>query len=177
MKPLGETIPQAENSGSQIKQGLIYAMRLLTASKKSETLLRTKLLQKGFPPEAITEIIRVLVKEKYLDDLSLAKNMVYWAKNGRPIGRRRILMELKKKGIAGENADAAIQEYEPAAEKELAAQLAQEKFEKLKSAGLDRRKTCKRLYDLLVRKGFDYEICRSVISDLERRRDNDGISK
>ena len=154
------------NLGEQVKQGVLYAMRLLSIAKRSELDLKLKLKHKGYPEEAIQQVIHLLKEKKLLNDLEFAKHKVYWSQYGNPVGRNRIRLELRKKGLSEDNISEALQEWDPSSEKEKALLLAKTRFDKLKT--LDPTKRKKRIYDFLVRRGFAYEISREVISELER---------
>lgn len=155
----------------QIKQGLIYAMRLLSVSKKSETRIREKLKEKGYPEPVAEEVIRELKEKNILDDSKFAEEKVYWATHGNPLGKRRLRFELKKQGLSEQVVGEALDGITRAEERENALALAKTQADKLKSLEPERRK--KRLYDFLIRRGFDYEICRDVITKLEKQVEND----
>ena len=155
----------------QTKQGLIYAMRLLAISKKSEVQIREKLAGKGYSANAITQVIGELKSNGILDDLKFAKEKIYWATHGNLIGKRRLEFELRRKGIKKDTIAEALQEFSVAEERERAFSLAKIQADKLKAiAPLQKRK---RLYDFLIRRGFDYEICRDVIEEIGKNAQND----
>ena len=154
----------------QAKQGLIYAMRLLSISKKSEKRIREKLKEKGYSQNSIEEVTGELKTKGILDDLKFAKEKVYWAHHGNPVGKRRLKFELKKHGVKDSQITEALEDIDPASERDTAFSLAKTQAEKLKALSPIQRK--KRLYDFLARRGFDYEICREIVTSLDKRIEN-----
>lgn len=150
----------------QIKQGLIYTIRLLRMTKRSEANIKTKLREKGYSQEVIDRIIESLKQKKYLNDIELAKHSVYWSTHGNVFGKRRIRLDLRRKGIADTAISIAFEQCGERDEKALAIELARQRQGRLKT--LDQLKRKKRLYDFLVRRGFDYQICRDVMDELEK---------
>lgn len=159
---------KTSNLEEQEKQGLIYCIRLLTMTKRSESNIRQKLKEKGYDEKVAERIATGLKAKKLLNDLEFAKAKVYWARHGNLIGKKRIAFDLRKKGLKTSVISEALQDYDPASEKTSALELAKNRYDKLKS--LDPLKRKKRIYDFLARRGFDYEICREVISEIEGTR-------
>ena len=146
-------------------------MRLLAISRKSETQLREKLEEKGYLASAIAEVISELKKNGILDDLKFAKERVYWAAHGNPIGKRRVQFELRKRGIAKNTIAEALEDFSVTAERDRALALAKAQAEKLKAVTPFKKR--KRLYDFLMRRGFEYEICRDVIEKIGKNAENE----
>ena len=157
---------EAVSAAEREKQGLIYAMRLLSIAKRSERDLKLRLNAKGYPPDSIIQIIERLKSQKLVNDLELAKNVIQWSQFGNPIGKHRIRLELRKKGLADSVIGEALEPYDERSEHEAAERLAYERFERLKN--LDGMKRRKRVYDFLIRRGFAYDVCRDIISNLGR---------
>lgn len=151
----------------QEKNGYIYAIRLLSVTKRSERELKKRLKEKGYGESAIEKIAQVLKNQKYLNDLSLAKQQVEYSVFGNPKGRKRIRFELKHKGVSESVIDSALESYDQVKEKEMAAEIAGRKFEQMTEP--DAAKKLKRIFDYLSRRGFDYEICRSVVAELKKK--------
>lgn len=150
----------------RVKQGVIYAMRLLTISKRSESHLRRKLADKGYGDEAIESVIEKLKQNGVIDDPRLAANFVYWSAQGAGLGRNRIRFELRKRGLGEGDIASALTEYDRSTESKLAYEAGLDRFQKLNK--LDKPKRRKRVYDYLIRRGFDYELARDVIKKIEQ---------
>lgn len=151
----------------QEKNGYLYAIRLLSVTKRSERELRKRLKEKGYQDSAIEKVVHVLKEQKYLNDLSLAKQQVEYSIFGNPKGRKRIRFELKHKGLSDTVIENALDSYDSQKELELATELAARKFEQMNDPDVLKRK--KRVFDFLSRRGFDYEICRSVTAKLNQQ--------
>lgn len=165
-KPDGSDKPKISLETEQEKQGLIYAIRLLAATKRSERNIRERMTEKGYPASAIDKVITVLKAGHYLNDLALAKQKIEYAALSAPKGRRRLSFELRQKGIGERVIQDALAEYLPEEELSHARTLAQGKWADWQK--IEQFKRRKKLYDFLARRGFDYELCRQVIDEVER---------
>lgn len=158
---------------SQRKQGYLYAVRLLTISKRSETELSKRLLSKGYPKAAIDSIIVKLKEQKILNDQKLVQETVHWAVQSKKYGRRKVYLQLKKRGIATGEIEEALDTFPKEAEHDTALMLAEERWEKLK--GVDFQKRKKRLYDFLINRGFDFELSREIVKEMQPNESNENF--
>lgn len=149
----------------QFKQGYLYAVRLLAASKKSEREVSKRLLEKGYPEETVEQVVGELRSQKLLSDRKLVDETIQGAIYAKRYGRRRIFLELKKRGIGSAQIEKALEDYPKATERETAHTLAQERWEKLKKVEYQKRK--KRLYDFLLNRGFDFELAREIVNQMQ----------
>lgn len=149
---------------NQLRNGYLYAVRLLTSSKKSSAELRVRLVKKGYPDTVVEEIITRLQKARLLSDESLVRDTIHWGLETKRLGRNRIFLELVKRKISQSLIEAELVSFSKTKEREIAESLAQERWERLKN--LDVRKRKKKVYALLVSRGFDYELCREILSKL-----------
>ena len=82
-----------------------------------------------------------------------------------PMGDVVLARELKDKGVSDSIIEAALEAkaklYD---EYEVALNMARDRFERLKR--MDRKKSAKRLYDFLIRRGFNYDNVKKVIEQL-----------
>lgn len=148
----------------QFKQGYLYAVRLLAASKKSEAEISKRLLEKGYPREIVQQVLNRLKSQKLLSDQKLVEETIQSATQIKRYGRRRVAFELKKRGIATAQIETALQNYPKTIERETAYRLAEERWQKLKKVEHQKRK--KRLYDFLLNRGFDFELAREVVNQM-----------
>ncbi|HMB16435.1 MAG TPA: regulatory protein RecX [Pelovirga sp.] len=86
------------------------ALRLLSRCDRTEAQLRDKLQQRGFSSSSIATTIERCYDYRYLDDhryaLSRARHLM---RNGKGVGRR-ILADLRRRGIAEDLARATLDE-------------------------------------------------------------------
>lgn len=126
--------------------------RLLGVRDRSTQELRTALQQRDVPSAIAEETIAAFVKAGLVDDAKFAAAFVRWrfAEKGSP--RRRLLQELQKRGITGEDARNALAQIDDESETQAAVDFALRKVHSLR--GLDREVARRRLYGALGRRGF-----------------------
>ena len=151
----------------QLRQGEIYAVRLLTASKKSESELLKRLELKGYPSAVAHQVVDRLKQNGVLDDRKLIEDTVQWSIQSKKWGRRRISFELKKRGVKSSAITEALDQYSEDLEFDLALEQGRARWHKFRSVEFSKRK--KRVYDYLINRGFDYELARNVITKLETK--------
>ncbi|MFA5168173.1 MAG: regulatory protein RecX [Candidatus Omnitrophota bacterium] len=157
----------------QTKQALITCLRLLAASPKSGHELKRKLAAKGYSVEIIDQALNDLRTQGVLDDTAYAKDLMARFTLGRPVGRHKIAFELKRHGISKKISDEMLEKLSIKDETERALEQA-----RLKWTGwsqLDPRKRKKRLYDFLIRKGYDFQIAQDILQKLSKESTIDEI--
>jgi len=155
------------------QQALITCLRLLAASPKSGQELRKKLAAKGFSAEIIDRAIHDLRTQGILDDTAYAKDLMARLTLGKGVGSHRIAFELKRHGISKKISDELLETLSSEDETERALELA-----RMKWAGwalLDPQKRKKRLYDFLIRKGYDFQIAQDILQKLSKEPSDDEI--
>ncbi len=101
------------------KECLQHAGKLLQSRDYSERRLYEKLAERMYPERICEAVIEDLKAAKYLDDERFARQFISYHMKDRSLSRIR--MDLQKKGISPELADAVLEEFrgEEAAEEEL----------------------------------------------------------
>lgn len=145
----------------QEKQALITALRFLTASAKSRKTLKQKLEEKGYGEEIVEQALGRLEKQGLLNDRAYAQNLLQAYTTHRASGRRKVAFELEKRGINKKLTREVLESYSPQEEREKALEVAQLKNERWKN--LDKMKRRKKLYDFLIRRGFEFDLCRDIV--------------
>lgn len=141
------------------------AYMLLRQRPRSEAEMGKRLKLKGYGAEIVSEIVNDLKRSGEIDDVRFARFWVESRMHANPMGDVVLKHELKEKGVADTIIEAALSEKaEKYDEEAIALNMARERFEQLKR--LDRRKAMKRVYDFLLRRGFKYDLIRSVIEQL-----------
>lgn len=154
----------------QEKQALVTSLRLLTVTPKSRRGLARKLEERGFPQTVIEGTLDHLEKQGVLNDRALGQSLLQSYLYRRPSGRKRIAFEMEKRGIKDSLIEELLEKDTPEEERARALDLARNKVAGWKK--LDRTKRRKKLYDFLVRRGFDFNLSREVAEEVER----EGIS-
>ncbi len=160
----------ALKNNPQYKQGYLYAVRLLTASKKSSKEISKRLKDRGYGEAVIEGVLNSLKEQGILDDTKLVTDSVEWAKQAKRYGKRRIFSDLRKKGIDSKIIDQALIEYPKEDERQTAFDLAKNRWDKLSKIEPKKRK--QRLYQFLGNRGFDFEIIREVMEKLTHNQND-----
>jgi regulatory protein len=147
------------------KNAKAAALRFLKIRPRSIAELKEKLEVKGFSSTEIEKTVLDLLASGLLDDRAFTKSWINY-RLARPFGFRRIVQELKAKGIDQEIIEQAIAEiqgsYNP---QEVAQQLAQRRWQRLPA--IDSEKKKKRVLDFLLRRGFEAEVVMKTIKKLK----------
>ncbi len=163
---LTEELQQIAKKADAAYRARDAAVHLLAHRPRTTTELRRKLLQKDYPDDTVESVIRTLTVEGLIDDYVFATEFVEQRVRGRRHGTVRIRSELLKRGISASVIDSAIRRGSTQNDwKEAATQEARKKWQKLPD-GLELRRRRKRLYDHLVRRGFDFGIIREVMEEV-----------
>ncbi|MDD5226224.1 MAG: regulatory protein RecX [Candidatus Omnitrophica bacterium] len=157
----------------QTKQALITCLRLLAASPKSGQELRKKLASKGYTSEAIDQALKDLRDQGILDDTKYAQDLMARLTLGKCVGRHKIAFELKRHGISKKISEKLLEMLSNEDEAERALEQARMKWAGWSS--LDPQKRKKRLYDFLIRKGYDFQIAQEILQKLSKEPTDDEI--
>ncbi len=134
------------------------ALTHLSATRKTEKQVRTFLMDKGYLPAVVEYAIEKLRSYNFLNDGEYAE--AYAESAVKRKGSRLIRMELKRKGVADEEIDGALELLDEEQEEEAAKALLQ-KYMRGKTADVQ---TLQKAYKYLLSKGYDYELVKSVLS-------------
>jgi regulatory protein len=142
------------------------ALHLLATRARSAAELARRLRMKGFAPEVVEPIIARLEELGMVDDTAFAGMLARDRVRLRPQGKRKMLGELRAKGVdeaIAESAVAAALESESTDETGLARRAAAKWRPR---AGEDATKARRRLYGYLARRGFGGEVSRQVAEEV-----------
>jgi regulatory protein len=148
------------------------ALGFLEFRARSESELRRKLLQKGSPAAEVDEVVSRLRAQRLLDDDEFARQFARGKVLGAGASRRRIVLELTRKGVAREVADRAVEgleENEGIDPEAVIHRVAAKKWKSLSKLDDFTRK--RRLYAFLARRGFDPDEIRSALDRLGAQLD------
>lgn len=140
------------------------ALRFLKIRPRSVFELREKLRNKKFEPQDVDEAVEFLTSIDLLNDRTFTASWIAY-RLARPFGFRRIITELKQKGIAADIIDEAIAEARGNSDEwQTVLELAKRRAERL--SGIDPQKKRKRIFDFLIRRGFSADSALKVIKKL-----------
>lgn len=143
------------------------ALNLLSFRARTASELGRRLRDKGFAPEVVERCVDDLVEKGLVDDSAFAESFVRDRVRLRPKGSRRLVQELRAKGVDAETASEAIEEVmrgEETSELELAREAVGKWARRPDEDPLRARR---RLYGFLVRRGFAMETVRAVLEEVE----------
>lgn len=119
----------------------------------------------------VEEVLGDMERQGFLSDKAFAQNLIAKYTHGKPSGSRKIKFELKRRGISGQVSEEALSGIDPDDEKARAKELGEARWEKFSNLDPDKRK--KRVFDFLMRRGFDFQIVRDVMEQLRTGNDSD----
>lgn len=157
---------------SQQKQAMITSLRLLAATPKSRNQLARRLSEKGYVQTVVRETLDQLEKQGLLNDRGLAQELKSRFTQAKPSGRKRLVFEMKRRGIPEKVREEVLGELNPEDEQNRAREAGLLRWQKFKNLPLLKRK--KRVYDFLLRRGFDYSTVRSLVERFESQNDENG---
>ena len=161
------------------------AFNLLSYRARTESELRQRLRRKDYPEDVVEECVAELVEKGFVDDEAFAASFVRHRVRAKPRGVRRLVQELRAKGVESETAAAVVDrtlDDENVSELDLAREAAEGWARRALGAGVragasgrdapDPWEARRRLYGYLARRGFGGEVIRTVMDEVLRRGDD-----
>lgn len=129
------------------------ALHLLEQMDRTEAQLRQKLVQGEYPETVVEDAVAYVKGFRYIDDFRYACNYIRYRRDGK--SRRQLFLELARKGISGERIRQALEaEYGCEDEGE---KILRWMEKKQYDPGAAQQKEKQRMYQFLMRKGFQSE--------------------
>lgn len=147
-----------------------YALKLLSFRPRSVQELKGKLSQfsikRGISSKILDKVLTDLTSQNFINDAEFIKWWVEQRRSFRPKGQRAIRLELLQKGIDKETIEKVLSEdtEEKTSEYDLAMKVVNKKIQYFKN--LPKEKIKIKTRDLLLRRGFDWEVIHKVIDSL-----------
>ena len=136
-------------------------LSLLAHRARSRQELARLLALWPFPAGCVEDAVRWAVALGYVNDEELAGQLVEQVARN-PMGRLAVVERLARRGIEPNLARRVVDEQlPPEQEQAQATQLARQRLAALR--GLDETDQARRLYALLLRRGFDHEVARAAV--------------
>ena len=159
---VGQTVSVEQLSQMQLESekntALDKALTHVSATRKTEKQLRDFLAKKGYLPTVIEYVLEKMRGYNFVNDGEYAEAYVDFSAAKK--GTRLIKMELKSKGVAEEDIDAALSGVTEETQVQAALVILQ-KYMRFKTAD---RETLAKAFKYLLGKGFDYEVAKSALS-------------
>jgi regulatory protein len=146
-----------------VRRAKQQAYRLLAYRNRTSSELRDRLQRRGYTLAIIDEVLRQLASDGYLDDHRLALDWARYRLQAKPLGRRRLASELRRRGVPSESVEEVLREvYQEFDEVKLAERAARKR---LGTGGLPRSPRDRQRYVRhLLSLGFDTETVASALA-------------
>lgn len=142
-------------------------LRLLSAAPRTRAQLADALRRKGVPEDAAERVLGRLTEVGLIDDAAFARAWVQSRHLGRGLARRALASELRRRGVADETVNEAVEILEPQQEERTARELVARRLPATR--GLDPAKRMRRLVGMLARKGYSpglaYRVVREALEE------------
>ena len=143
------------------------ALDYIAYQARTEQEVRRKLARKGFPEHVADEAVERMRELGYLDDADYARAYARGRLAGRGHGPQRIRNDLRKRGVAAKTIDAVLDELVERDDlRETALHHGRKRWVRLQREE-DPLKRRKKLSDFLVRRGYDFDLIREIVEQLE----------
>ena len=146
----------------------VYAKKIaydfLSYRNRSVYEIIRKLKSKDISFNSIQKIIKHIKELGLLDDEQFAKQLISDKIKRKPVGKKILVQKLFQKGVGKDVSTKVLeQEYTPENERAFALENFRKLFPKIKEQdkNTQRRKT----YELLARRGFDYDVISEIIRE------------
>ncbi len=136
---------------------------LLTARARTRVELKDALLRKGIREETAELVLGKFDRAGLIDDAAFAEVWVRSRHTHQGLGRRALVQELRRKGVADEVAAEALAAVDDEAEQERARELVRKKLRTM--SGVDEQAKLRRLVAALARKGYAEGMAYRVVRD------------
>lgn len=142
-------------------KGLNYISR----SIKTENEVIKKLLQAGYDEKTINKVILFLKEYNFVNDEEYIE--LFIKEKIRKYGAKKIKYDLRAKGIDEKLIIKKLATIDTEETFETAFKIALKKYDIFKVKYDDKQVIKKKIYDLLLRKGYDYDIISKIVSKME----------
>lgn len=141
----------------------VTALRYLGERARTTYEVRQKLKKKGFQEEVIEPVLQRMDELGYLDDSGYTAAFIQGRLASKGYGPLRIRQDLQRRGIAAPVVDAALNRLISTEQALDNAVRQAEKRWALLQKERDVRKRRKKLYDYLLRRGYDFDTVRAAL--------------
>ncbi|MEW2352740.1 regulatory protein RecX [Spirillospora sp. NPDC029432] len=142
-------------------------LRLLGMGPRTRAQLADALRRKGIPDEVAEGVLGRFTEVGLIDDEAFAQAWVQSRHSGRGLARRALAAELRRRGVAQETVNDAVETLDSEQEERTARRLIERKA--AATRGVDPAKRTRRLVGVLARKGYPpglaYRVVRDVLAE------------
>lgn len=162
-----QQVNDLKNEGDSAK---VYnkALNYMMSRPHSESELKMWFRRKKVEDENIIhKVTKKLTRLNLINDLEFAKWWVEQRSTFRPKGRNALKSELMQKGVSREIIDEALVDTNTETETDAAKKNAEKRLPRL--LGLDKQDQKRKLLEFLARRGFSYDVAKSVIDEMIKK--------
>lgn len=141
----------------------LICLRLLTAAPRTRAQLADALKHRGVPSAAADSVLSRFTEVGLIDDSMFAAMWVESRHRGRGLGRRALVAELDRRGVAKDDITEAVDQLTPTVERETALALVERRLGGI--AGQPRQVQVRKLAGMLARKGYSAGLAYSVVRE------------
>lgn len=146
----------------------VYAKKIaydfLSYRSRSNSEIEKKLKSKEISSDTIKKTLKHIQELGLLNDEDFAKQLISDKLKRKPVGKRVLMQKLFQKGVNKSVSEKVLEQvFTPENEKELALKNFKKLLPKIKAQ--DRNTQRKKTYELLARRGFDYDIINEIIQE------------
>jgi regulatory protein len=138
-------------------------LRLLTLAPRTSAQLADAMRRKGVPAEAAEAVLGRLTEVGLIDDAAFARAWVESRHHARGLSRRALTLELERRGVPGEDVQAAVGALDPGAEIATARRLVAKALPGTR--GRPPQARVRRLVGLLARRGYSAPLAYRVVRE------------
>jgi len=146
------------------------ALMYLTYRSRTRAQMEEYLAGKDYPPDTVEGVIDKLIGYGYLDDRRYAKEYMESKLRDRPLGRIRIKMALRDRGIEDDIIEEIVAGYDEDEELSQAIACLEKQIRQRKGKSPEIRK--KQCYAALARRGFNWETIQRAWNTLESKEED-----
>lgn len=155
----------------EIRKAFNRALHYLGFRMRSEHEVKQKLLDSGYGEAVVLEAIVKLRNLGFLNDETFSEALLQTQKRTAKRGPRAIQQELQRKGIRKELQEQVLDTYSEEEQVEVARELAQKEASRRRSQSP--RQIEQRIQNLLLRRGYSYDIIKQALASIEFEMDED----
>ena len=148
-------------------------LRMLTAGPRTQAQLAATLRRRGVPDEAAEAVLARFAEVKLIDDAMFARAWVDSRHYGRGLASRALSSELRQRGVAQDDIEAALSQLDPEQEAATARELVERRLPG--TAGLPVPVRMRRLTGVLARKGYAPGLAYRVVREALEQESETGL--
>ena len=161
---VGQVLTEAQvevvRTAEAVDSGVKAVRRLLDVRPRTDGEMRARLLRKGFAAAEVEQIMQRVEQAGEVNDARFATQWVETQTTFRPRGARALVSELRRRGRDAETIAVATAGVDELAAARMAAAGRMRRLAALPAAAVRRK-----LGDFLQRRGFAYDVVRSVVTE------------